>query len=102
MRRTYSISEVGTILERSIYWLRWKEKKLIAAGQFVRQDGSPLHIARSLSSSGTVEQYSRRRYTIGDIEDMAELFISLGLYLPHVAFRVQTVIKLYKSREEGS
>lgn len=97
---TYSISEVSHILERSVYWLRWKERKLIAAGMFVRQDGSPLHIARSLSPSGTVESYSRRRYTIRDIEDMARLFISQNLYPGQTANRIMSRIELYKSTGE--
>ncbi|HEY6021189.1 MAG TPA: hypothetical protein VIY48_15175 [Candidatus Paceibacterota bacterium] len=97
---TYSISEVSKILEMSVYWLRWKEKKMIEAGTFVRQDGTPLQIARSLSHSGTVESYSRRKYTIRDIEDMAKLFMSHGVYSDSVYSRVINKIILYKSMGE--
>jgi len=94
---TYSISEVSKILEKSVYWLRWKEGKMIGDGTFVRPDGSPLRIARSLSPEGTVESYSRRKYTIKDIEDMALLFISSGVYQSQVANRIISRIDLYKS-----
>lgn len=95
----YAISEVSKILEKSVYWLRWKERKLIAAGLFVRLDGTPLIIERSLSPSGVVESYSRRKYTIRDIEDMASLFISAGLYDASTAFRIMARIDLYKKIE---
>lgn len=99
---TYSISEVSKILERTVYWLRWKEGKMIGEGTFVRQDGTPLLIARSLSPAGNVESYSRRKYTIEDIEDMARLFISLGVYQGHTAKRIIDRIDLYKrTGEEG-
>ena len=91
---TYSISEVSKILERSVYWLRWKEGKMIGEGTFVRPDGTPLVIARSLSPSGKVESYSRRKYKIQDIEDMAWLFRSL--YEPKTYARVMERIHLYK------
>jgi hypothetical protein len=93
---TYSISEVSKILERSVYWLRWKEGKMIGEGTFVRPDGTPLVIARSLSSSGKVESYSRRKYTIQDIEDMAWLFHKDGLYKSGTYVRVMERIHLYK------
>jgi len=99
---TYSISEVSKMLERSVYWLRWKEGKMIGAGTFVRPDGTPLLIARSLSPSGTVESYSRRKYTITDIEDMAELFMSEGVYTNQVYSRVMSRVNLYKSIGEVS
>ena len=94
---TYSISEVSKILEKSVYWLRWKEGKLIEAGTFLRQDGTPISIARSLSPAGTVESYSRRKYKIRDIEDMALLFISMDLYKENTAARIINRIDLYKS-----
>jgi hypothetical protein len=94
---TYSISEVSKILERSVYWLRWKEGKMIGEGTFVRQDGTPLLIARSLSSAGRVDSYSRRKYTIEDIEDMARLFIEGGVYhRSQAADRIMRRIDLYK------
>lgn len=93
---TYSISEVSKILEKTVYWLRWKEGKMIGEGTFVRQDGTPLLIARSLSPAGKVESYSRRKYTIEDIEDMAVLFIGVGVYPGHTANRVIERIDLYK------
>lgn len=99
---TYAISEVSKILEKSVYWLRWKEGKMIERGSFVRQDGSPLLVARSLSPAGTVEPYSRRKYTIEDIEDMALLFVATGVYQPHTATRIINRIDLYKrTGEEG-
>lgn len=98
--QTYSISEVGKILERSVYWLRWKERKMIGEGTFVRPDGAPLLIARSLSSAGTVESYSRRKYTIRDIEDMALLFISGEIYPSQAADRIINRIGLYKLIEQ--
>lgn len=93
---TYSISEVSKILEKTVYWLRWKEGKMIGEGTFVRPDGAPLLIARSLSSAGTVGSHSRRRYTIKDIEDMACLFISLGVYQDKTSDRIMSRIDLYK------
>ena len=93
---TYSISEVSKILEKSVYWLRWKEGKMIGEGTFVRPDGTPLVIARSLSSSGKVEPHSRRRYTIQDIEDMAWLFHKNGVYKSGIYARVMERIHLYK------
>lgn len=94
---TYAISEVSKILEKSVYWLRWKEAKMIGEGTFVRPDGSPLIIARSLSPSGTVESYSRRRYTIQDIEDMALLFNRDGVYKLEATYaRIMKRINLYK------
>jgi hypothetical protein len=94
---TYSISEVSKILERSVYWLRWKEGKMIGEGTFVRPDGTPLVIARSLSSSGKVESHSRRKYTIQDIEDMAWLFHKDGVYKLEATYaRVMKRISLYK------
>jgi len=96
----YSISEVSKILEKSVYWLRWKEGKMIEEGTFVRPDGVPLRIARSLSSAGMVEPYSRRKYTIKDIEDMAELFFSGGVYKPGKYARVMEKISLYKHSGE--
>jgi hypothetical protein len=99
---TYSISEVSKILEKTVYWLRWKEGKMTGEGTFVRQDGTPLCIARSLSSAGTVESYSRRKYTIEDIEDMAKLFIAIGVYKGQTANRIINRIDLYKQTgEEG-
>lgn len=99
---TYSISEVSKILEKSVYWLRWKESKMIGEGTFVRPDESPLVISRSLSPSGEVTSYSRRKYTIKDIEDMALLFVRTGAYTEHVANRVINRIGLYKLiGEEG-
>lgn len=99
---TYSISEVSKILEKTVYWLRWKEGKMIGEGTFVRQDGAPLRIVRSLSSAGTVESYSRRKYTIEDIEDMAKLFIATGVYKGQTANRIINRIDLYKrTGEEG-
>lgn len=92
----YSISEVGKILEKGVHWLRWKEGKLIGEGTFVRPDGTPLRIARSLSPAGKVEPYSRRRYTIKDIEDMACLFTSLGDYQDQTSKRIMSRINLYK------
>ena len=93
---TYSISEVSKILEKSVYWLRWKEGKMIKAGTFVRPDGSPLIIARSLSSEGTVQPWSRRKYTIKDIEDMADLFIGECVYPYGTGNRIINRIGLYK------
>lgn len=99
---TYSISEVSKILERSVYWLRWKEGKMIEEGTFVRPDGAPLLIARALTPAGTVESYSRRKYTIEDIEDMALLFIAHGIYKGQTATRIINRIDLYKQiGEEG-
>ena len=93
---TYSISEVSKILEKSVYWLRWKEGKMLGEGTFVRQNGTPLLIARSPSSAGN-ESYSRRRYTIEDIEDMARLFIETGVYQwSQTADRIMKRIDLYK------
>lgn len=94
---TYSISEVSKLLEKSVYWLRWKEGKMIGEGTFVRPDGTPLVIARSLSSSGKVESHSRRKYTIQDIEDMAWLFHKNGAYKSATTYaRVMERIHLYK------
>lgn len=93
---TYSISEVSKILEKSVYWLRWKEGKMIGEGTFVRPDGTPLVIARSLSPNGVVEQYSRRKYTITDIEDMALLFINSGVYKRSTCDRIIERIRSYK------
>lgn len=94
---TYSISEVSKLLEKSVYWLRWKEGKMIGEGTFVRPDGTPLIIARSLSSSGKVESHSRRKYTIQDIEDMAWLFHNNGVYKSATTYaRVMERIHLYK------
>lgn len=99
---TYSISEVSKILEKSVYWLRWKEGKMIGEGTFVRPDGAPLRIARSLSPEGTVKSHSRRKYTIKDIEDMALLFILEGAYTKQAASRIMSRIDLYKQiGEEG-
>ena len=88
---TYPISKVAEILERSVYWLRWKEAKMIGEGTFVQQDGTPLRIARSLSPSGVVGPHSRRRYTIKDMEDMLALFAGEGVY-----HREQTVARISK------
>lgn len=93
---TYSISEVSKILERSVHWLRWKEAKMIGEGTFVRQDGTPLLIARSLSSAGKVGPYSRRKYTIEDIEDMARLFVGAGVYEDKTSRRIMSRIDSYK------
>lgn len=95
---TYSISEVSKILEKSVYWLRWKEGKMIGEGSFLRQDGTPIVIPRAVSPSGKVEPYSRRKYRIEDIEDMAHLFISVGVYhQENTAARIIKRIDLYKS-----
>lgn len=93
---TYSISEVSKILERSVYWLRWKEGKMIGEGTFVRPDGTPLVIARSLSPQGKVESYSRRKYTIQDIEDMAWLFKNHDVYKGVSYARIMDRIHSYK------
>jgi hypothetical protein len=93
---TYSISEVSKILEKTVYWLRWKESKMIGEGTFVKSDGTPLLIARSLSSDGNVESHSRRKYTITDIEDMARLFYKYGVYKLTTYSRVMKRIDLYK------
>lgn len=70
---------------------------MIGEGTFVRQDGTPLLIARSLSSEGRVESYSRRKYTIRDIEDMAWLFFNDGVYKSNNTYaRVIEKINLYK------
>ncbi len=94
---TYSISEVSKILEKTVYWLRWKEGRMIKEGSFVRRDGAPLCIARSLTPSGKVESHSRRKYTIENIEDMASLFIANGVYESHVADRIIKRIDLHKT-----
>ena len=99
---TYAISEVSKILEKSVYWLRWKEGKMIGEGTFVRRDGTPLQITRSLSPAGTVTSHSRRRYTIVDIEDMAHLFIASGVYQGHEARRIINRIDSYKRIGEDS
>lgn len=99
---TYSISEVAKILEKTVYWLRWKEGKMIGAGTFVRPDGTPLRIARSLSPAGAVESYSRRKYTIRDIEDMATLFVGSGVYSDQTAKRIINRIDLYKQIGEAA
>lgn len=93
---TYAISEVSKILERTVYWLRWKERKMTGEGTFVRPDGTPLLVARSSYSGREVGPYSRRKYTIRDIEDMALLFITAGVYESQVADRVIKRIGLYK------
>lgn len=93
---TYAISEVSKILEKSVHWLRWKEAKMIGEGTFVRPDGTPLLILRALSSGGTVEPWSRRKYTIQDIEHMALLFIAAEVYPANVARRITNRIDLYK------
>lgn len=93
VEHTYSISEVSKILEKTVHWLRWKEGKMIGEGTFVRPDGTPLLVARSAS---IVSQYSRRRYTIEDIEDMARLFVEAGIYPEDVADRIAHRINLHK------
>ena len=93
---TYAISEVSKILEKTVYWLRWKESKMTGEGTFVRPDGTPLLITRALSAAGTVEPSSRRKYTIKDIEDMAFLFIGAGIYSTQTANRITNRIDLYK------
>jgi hypothetical protein len=47
-----------------------------------------------------VEQYSRRRYTIEDIADMARLFISLGVYEGKTSKRIMDRIDLYEHTGE--
>jgi hypothetical protein len=94
---TYPISKVAEILERSVYWLRWKEAKMIGEGTFVRKDGTPLRIARSSSPSGTVGPHSRRRYTIRDMEDMLALFSDSGVYhREQTVKRIANRIDLYR------
>lgn len=74
---------------------------MIGEGTFVRRDGAPLLVARSLSSQGQVGPYSRRRYTIKDIEDMAWLFTREGVYEEQVSKRIMNRIDSYKQIGEA-
>jgi hypothetical protein len=64
--QTFSISEAARFFDRSVPWLRWRES---TPGLFVREDGSPIEVQRTVPRRAAA---GYRRYTVNDIGDIAD------------------------------
>lgn len=68
----YSISQAARFFEKSIAWIRWKER----IGTFKREDGTLIEPARTTPRRSTTS--AQRRYSLDDIREMAEALLRQG------------------------
>lgn len=69
--RTFSIGEVAKIFEKSVPWLRWREKTPV----FVDAEGRPIEVKRT---SPRRARAGYRKYTLQNIQDLADSLLRSG------------------------
>ena len=88
--RTFSVSETAKMFDRSVPWLRWREKN----GDFIHEDGSQIEIARTTPRRA---KYGYRRYTVQNILDMADALDREKKITALEAERVRTLVRAYQT-----
>jgi len=71
-RKTLSVSEAAKFFEKSVPWMRWIQSR---PGLLVKQDGTPIEIARTTPRRA---KNGYRRYTYENIGDIAEALFRAG------------------------
>lgn len=81
MNQSFSIGEAAKFLDRSIYWIREAER----VGDFTDEKGRPIVPERTPTTNSKMGQ---RRYTLDNIEAMAESLFRQEKFDKHERDRV--------------